>query len=428
VLGDEDCLFINVFTPAEAASAPRPVMVWVHGGGYIAGTGNLDDVSYGSSLEMPASGVVHVTLNYRLGAFGFLFLNNGETVANVGLLDQLSALRWVQSHIHSFGGDPERVTLYGHSAGGASVMALQRMPAAQNLFWAAAALSPVPRIGATPAEAAAAWRHALLPTGCEDVACLRGLPTRTLATINWFGNDFQGSFGQIPDPSRANGGPTTPWVKFIVADGVGLTESWAVDVPMLVSGCREQGDFGSPPDGAPAWPLTRASFGAWAAKAGIDADKAWPLYDGPPRQRWGQIGTDLTLFCGLRREVGHAAAARASPLYLNIFGYAVPFPYLGGLADVEYAAEGIDIWLTWGRPSAEAVGVPIDAEAKAVGDAFRAFLTGFASTATLPAPWQPFPACCEYDGDGLACSEQNAHAQACDVFDAGARRFDLELG
>ena len=96
MVGQEDCLFLNVFKPAAATTTPRPVMVWLHGGAFIAGSGSSDDPQYGSPAEMAASGVVHVTLNYRLGAFGFLFLDDGETVANVGLLDQLAALRWVQ--------------------------------------------------------------------------------------------------------------------------------------------------------------------------------------------------------------------------------------------------------------------------------------------------------------------------------------------
>ena len=163
VTGEEDCLFLNIFTPASAApdGEPRAVMFWVHGGAYMAGSGRLDDAQYGSGeLEMAAEGVVHVSINYRLGTFGFLSLDDGHAESNnAGLLDQLSALRWVQRHIRSFGGDPSRVFLYGHSAGGESVMALQRMPQAKGLFHAAAALSPLAKIGATPADAAAAWRR-----------------------------------------------------------------------------------------------------------------------------------------------------------------------------------------------------------------------------------------------------------------------------
>ena len=131
-VGVEDCLTLSVYAPATTTAEPLAVMVWIHGGAFITGSARLDDLQYGSSLEMPASGVVHVAVEYRLGILGFLALNDGETVPNAGLLDQISALRWVRRHIASFGGDPDRILVYGHSAGGESVMALQHMPAARH--------------------------------------------------------------------------------------------------------------------------------------------------------------------------------------------------------------------------------------------------------------------------------------------------------
>ena len=142
----------------------------------------------------------------------------------------------------------------------------------------------------------------------------------------------------VPLPGQVNGGPDADWVKIVVEDGVSLTKGWQVDVPIFIGGCREQGDFG-PPDvmtmgyGAPtpAWPLTRESFGGWASDAGLSegaTDAVWSLYGraAEGRQKWAQIGTDVTLFCGLRAVAAKAAkAGRSSPIYLNIFGYAVPF-------------------------------------------------------------------------------------------------------
>ena len=444
-LGEEDCLFLNIFTPASAApdGEPRAVMFWVHGGAYMAGSGRLDDASYGSGeLEMAAEGVVHVSINYRLGAFGFLSLDDGHAESNnAGLLDQVSALRWVQRHIRSFGGDPSRVFLYGHSAGGESVMALQRMPQAKGLFHAAAALSPLAKIGATPADAAAAWRRALRPTGCDDRPCLRHLGTGALATLDVFGETAASTnFGTLPPADKDNG---HKGVKFVVADDVTvLKQGWTVDVPLLVSGCREQGDFGSP-DLAEAytgvkpqaWPFTRESFGEWAAAAGLeegDADELWPLFTGPPRQKWNQLGTDATLFCGLRSAVEQEAksSSRASPIYLNIFKAAVPFPYLG-MTEIKYAAEGIDIWLTWGDSGApkELRNAEGYVEAKPVGEGFRASLIEMARTAKLGGAWQPFPAVCEYGADRETCSKQNVHAKACAILDkAAGRKWDIELG
>lgn len=131
----EDCLYLNVFTPA-ADGKRRPVLVWIHGGAFVVGTASIP-LYDGGALAALGDAVV-VTLNYRLGALGFLALGeDGQrwgAQANLGLLDQLCALRWVREHIAEFGGDPENVTLFGESAGGASVSLLMLAPAAQGLF------------------------------------------------------------------------------------------------------------------------------------------------------------------------------------------------------------------------------------------------------------------------------------------------------
>ena len=203
MIGDEDCLFLNVYRPTTKAgqsvptSEPLAVMVWIHGGALEAGSSRLDDLGYGSSLEMVEAGVVHVQMNYRLGAFGFLYLDDEGAVANLGVHDQIAALRWVRKHIRNFGGDPDRVLVYGHSAGGVSVATLQRMPAARGLFHAAAAMSPIARIGAPPAQAAAVWREIVRPTGCTDRPCLLGLKASSLATLLF---PVSANFGVVPDP------------------------------------------------------------------------------------------------------------------------------------------------------------------------------------------------------------------------------------
>ena len=126
----EDCLFLNVNAPKEADDLP--VMVWLHGGGFVGGTGGP---SLANSPEMVKRGVVLVTLNYRLGRLGFFAHPSLEgDVANYGLLDQVAALEWVQDNIEGFGGDPDNVTIFGQSAGGMSVNALMTSPAADGLF------------------------------------------------------------------------------------------------------------------------------------------------------------------------------------------------------------------------------------------------------------------------------------------------------
>lgn len=121
-LADEDCLFLNVQAPANA-TGPLPVLVWIHGGGYGAGNGRQD---FAAIINANNDSFVGVSIQYRLGAFGFLASDEvyRKGVVNAGLLDQHFALQWVQSYISLFGGNASQVTISGESAGGGSVMLL----------------------------------------------------------------------------------------------------------------------------------------------------------------------------------------------------------------------------------------------------------------------------------------------------------------
>jgi para-nitrobenzyl esterase len=133
----EDCLYINVYAPAEATpGAKLPVMFWIHGGGYFAGAGG-EPRHNGDFL--PLKGVVLVTFNYRLGVFGFLATSDlakeaNGTAGNYGLMDMVSALQWVKANIKEFGGNPDNVTLFGESAGSFAVSTLVASPMARGLF------------------------------------------------------------------------------------------------------------------------------------------------------------------------------------------------------------------------------------------------------------------------------------------------------
>ena len=181
----EDCLTLNVWTPA-ADSGRRPVMVWIHGGAFRVGAARRN-VSQGGPLAIRGD-VVVVTLNYRLHAFGFLDLSElgGAEYArsgNLGLLDQVAALRWVQANIDRFGGDPENVTLFGESAGGISVGALLGSSHASGLFHRAVAQSGTSNLVREPEQARAVTRAFAKVAKLETVEELRALSTPELVQI-----------------------------------------------------------------------------------------------------------------------------------------------------------------------------------------------------------------------------------------------------
>lgn len=178
--GREDCLYLNVWTPA-ADGARRPVMVWLHGGGHVYGSGSWP--SYDGANLAARRDVVLVTLNHRLNAFGYLSLAEvmGEAYAksgNLGLLDIVAALEWVRANIEAFGGDAANVTIFGESGGGSKVSALMAMPAAKGLFHKAIVQSG-PGLRAIPAEKAAAGAALVLAElglAKGDKAALTALP------------------------------------------------------------------------------------------------------------------------------------------------------------------------------------------------------------------------------------------------------------
>ena len=140
----EDCLYLNVWTGARSSEERRPVMVWIHGGGLYAGSSSTPDFD---GRVLAQEGAVVVTVNYRLGVFGFLAHpelsreSEHKVSGNYGLLDQIAALQWVRENIAAFGGDPDRVTIFGESGGGRSVCFLMTSPLSQGLFHRAIAQS-----------------------------------------------------------------------------------------------------------------------------------------------------------------------------------------------------------------------------------------------------------------------------------------------
>ena len=174
--GNEDCLRLNLWTPA-LGSGKRPVMVWFHGGGFSAGSGNWN--MYNGGNLAAKHDVVVLTVNHRLNVFGYLYLAElgGEKYAhasNVGMLDTIAALEWVRDNITAFGGDPNNVTIFGQSGGGGKVSTLLAMPAAKGLFHRAIAMSGstlkgVPHDRATSGAEAFMARLGLKPNQVDEL-------------------------------------------------------------------------------------------------------------------------------------------------------------------------------------------------------------------------------------------------------------------
>jgi len=206
----EDCLFLNIWTPAKRADEKLPVAFWVHGGAFING--------FGSEMEFDGEafakrGVILVTINYRLGAFGFLAApeistENGGIVGNQGILDQIAALKWVKENIGAFGGDPERVTIFGQSAGSLSCQTLTSSPLTPGLFsgvilQSGGGYNDLLKRDVLPAEAYLTGQKFCQICGVTTLAELRALPAEKVmgAALKMFETmeGFKLPFGPVMD-------------------------------------------------------------------------------------------------------------------------------------------------------------------------------------------------------------------------------------
>ena len=228
----EDCLYLNIWAPGKAAKLP--VIVWIHGGGYYGGTAAQAGFD---GANLAAHGAIVVTVNYRLGIFGFfahpdLSAESPDRASgNQGLLDQIAALRWVRANIAAFGGDPDRVTIMGESAGGASVTAMVVSPLAKGLFHRAIAQS-----GYTPVPLHTGDTTQLARGGAEaqGLAFARGLGAPDLARLRTM------SVEALQKPA---------WSPRAIVDGHVLREDMTTtyrhhrqnDVPLLVGWNAEEG-------------------------------------------------------------------------------------------------------------------------------------------------------------------------------------------
>lgn len=237
--GNEDCLYLNVWTGAKAAGEKRPVMVWIYGGGYYTGSGS-QAMYDGEALAK--KGAVIVTINYRLGEFGF-FSYPGLTTesdrrgaGNFGVMDSIAALQWVQRNIAAFGGDPKRVTVFGESAGAGLVANLMAIPQSKGLFeraigessaWSTTHVAPL----RTLADAEARGEKIAQQLGAKSLAELRAVPA-----------------AEIQKTGRGDGPVVDGWLIREDPSKV-FAEGKQLEVPVLAGSNRDE-SFGTNPHDA----------------------------------------------------------------------------------------------------------------------------------------------------------------------------------
>lgn len=248
----EDCLYLNVWTPGVDDGVRRPVMVWLHGGGFVQGSGSIGMYEGDHLAEL--ADVVVVTLNHRLGVFGYMPSDASDGTefrgsVNAGMADIVEALRWVQRNIAACGGDPDNVTLFGQSGGGVKISTLMAMPSAQGLFHKAILMSgPGLRVGTMP-EVVRLREPLLAAAGVSSLEELQALPAQAvLDAASSLASGDNGPFAVDPKPRTGD----MALLMFRPAlDGVLVTrhpmdpapDDSVDDIPVLVGFCTHDPSF-----------------------------------------------------------------------------------------------------------------------------------------------------------------------------------------
>nr|WP_273482851.1 carboxylesterase family protein [Kribbella italica] len=387
----EDCLFANVTTPKQLKPGDKlPVMVWWHGGGFTTGSGAM----YDSQRLADRGNAVVVTINYRLGVFGYLGLPGLEGSGNFGFADQIAATAWAKQNAAAFGGDPDNVTVFGESAGGMSACALLTSPKAKGLVqkviissgscmikWPTGGLFPgVPAMTPYSSVAAtnAAGTAAAATLGCrqaDPIECLRKLPVPAVMKVNQnFANHLSYGTELLPtDPAKA------------------LQDGTVAEVPVLSGGNRDEhnsfiaGAAIAAPKAftAATYPgLVKTAFGPAAAQV----LQRYPLskYPSAPAA-WAKIVTDSAWGCPTL--AGNRAMAAKTKVYGYEFADPKP-PNVNGTKDPSLlgAAHAVDLPYLFDLEGSTLLTTPGQAQ---LGTTMIDYWTSFARTGVPAAPDAP---------------------------------------
>ncbi|TDH17398.1 hypothetical protein EPR50_G00009080 [Perca flavescens] len=384
LMGQEDCLFVNVWTPTLQRDAKLPVMVWIHGGYLHMLSGGEPGYSPTEKLASDTQ-MVYVSFNYRLNAFGFLALevlregSPKNTSGNYGFLDQIAALKWVQRNIHVFGGDPGKVTIFGQSSGGTSVWTMMMSPLAKGLFHAAVDMSGSYAYNATLERAESDNMAFLKKTDCRDAGCLRCLSVTQVLQV-W---DKKGDHSDVP---------------FVV----GTTEQEADFSPAAKNiSMWTWGDY--------QWFVTD-KLQSFSANLSKDALKLYPssapcpTTDRCPERAYTTMVSDIRTTCPNNDLAWRAAAALDSPVYryvvthtpsgpVNASGDLLPFPsrFSFHCLDAVTFFGGLESFL----------GKPLSDRDKSFQDLITHHLVNFAKTGKMEDEWPEYPAATALLSDSL---------------------------
>ncbi|HEY3753804.1 MAG TPA: carboxylesterase family protein [Pseudonocardiaceae bacterium] len=287
----EDCLYLNVFTPAKQSGRPLPVMVWIHGGALV--TGESDDYD---PTNLVGDGAIVVTINYRLGALGFLahpaLTGKGGASGNYGLMDQQAALRWVAQNIGQFGGDKHNVSIFGESAGGLSVLSQVVSKGGRGLFAKAIVESGTYNLTQTSlGDAETSGEAFATKAGCasQTAACLRGLPVSTIVADEDQSGYTPDLDGQVLTQSLKPAFASGQFNRVPIINGTNHDE-WRLFVALDTL-------EGAPVTAANYQSMISSTLGVPAALAAVIAAQ-YPLSAFPsPPLALGAVGTDAIFAC-----------------------------------------------------------------------------------------------------------------------------------